>query len=77
MAPVHFYSGPVAEDIVAAARLTTQHPNTISLEDMASYKAVVRKPVCIEYRKLQSLRYGTTVIRGPNCGSNPRLAQRI
>ncbi|MFC1664002.1 gamma-glutamyltransferase [Pseudomonadota bacterium] len=46
-----FYHGPIAEDIVASAKSTSQHSDTISLVDLANYRAVIRDPVCANYRE--------------------------
>ena len=48
-----FYQGKIAENIVVKVREAAQNPGLISLEDMASYKAVVRNPVCDSYRRYQ------------------------
>jgi gamma-glutamyltranspeptidase / glutathione hydrolase len=45
-----FYSGPIAQDIVAAARATVDNPGVTTLADLAGYKAKLREPVCAAYR---------------------------
>ncbi|KIC38494.1 gamma-glutamyltransferase [Ruegeria sp. ANG-R] len=45
-----FYSGPIAEDIVAAVDATSKVENNITLEDMAAYRVKIRPAVCAEYR---------------------------
>lgn len=45
-----FYTGPIAESIVEAVQKAPRNPGTLSMEDMAAYKAVVRDPVCAPYR---------------------------
>jgi gamma-glutamyltranspeptidase / glutathione hydrolase len=45
-----FYSGAIAFDIVAAASETSNVANTITLTDLALYRAKARKPVCLDYR---------------------------
>ncbi len=45
-----FYTGPIAEHIVAAVREASVNPGRLSLEDLASYRAVEREPVCLETR---------------------------
>lgn len=46
-----FYDGPLAEAIVAAVRNAPVSPGVLSLEDLASYRAVEREPVCLDYRE--------------------------
>lgn len=48
--PAAFYSGAIAEDIVAAVRNATGNPGSLSLADLASYDIVRRDPVCHGYR---------------------------
>lgn len=45
-----FYSGPIAEAIVAAVKNADTIPGDLSLEDLAGYKVEERPPVCILYR---------------------------
>jgi len=45
-----FYTGPIARDIVAAVSATADNPGLMTLEDLASYKAKIRAPVCMTYR---------------------------
>lgn len=45
-----FYTGAIAEDIVAAVRATADNPGIMTLEDLADYKAKIRAPVCVPYR---------------------------
>ncbi len=45
-----FYSGPIAEAIVAAARTAPNFAGDLSLDDLANYKVVERKPLCVTYR---------------------------
>ncbi len=45
-----FYSGPVAEDIVATVREAKGNPGHLSMTDMAIYKVIEREPVCVPYR---------------------------
>ncbi len=45
-----FYSGNIAEDIVAATRSTINNPGKMTLEDLQNYRAKIRPPVCINYR---------------------------
>ncbi|WP_372572002.1 gamma-glutamyltransferase [Ruegeria jejuensis] len=45
-----FYSGPIAEDIVAAVAGTSTVENNITLQDMADYRVKIRPAVCAPYR---------------------------
>ncbi len=45
-----FYSGGLARDIVAAVQTTGARPGSLTLEDLAEYRAVQREPVCGLYR---------------------------
>lgn len=45
-----FYTGPVAEAIVAAVQGAAVNPGTLSLADLAGYQAKQRQPVCAPYR---------------------------
>lgn len=44
-----FYTGEIAEDIVAALN-TNINPGILTMEDFAAYEVVPRDPVCMEYR---------------------------
>lgn len=46
-----FYTGPVAEAIVEAARRAPNAPGDISLTDLANYTIEERPAVCIDYRR--------------------------
>jgi gamma-glutamyltranspeptidase / glutathione hydrolase len=50
--PQSFYTGDVARDIVAAAADTTggRTPSLMTLEDLSSYGAKKREPLCTSYR---------------------------
>ncbi|WP_375569399.1 gamma-glutamyltransferase [Ahrensia marina] len=45
-----FYSGPIAEGIVAAVRGAEGNPGHLSLTDLALYDVVERDAVCVAYR---------------------------
>jgi len=45
-----FYSGPIAEDIVAAVAANSVVENNITLQDMADYRVKIRPAVCADYR---------------------------
>lgn len=44
-----FYTGEIAEDIVAALN-TNINPGMLTMEDLAAYDVVMRDPVCTDYR---------------------------
>ncbi|UYQ71205.1 gamma-glutamyltransferase [Pelagibacterium flavum] len=44
-----FYTGEIAEDIVAALN-TNINPGILTMEDMAAYEVIKRDPVCMDYR---------------------------
>ena len=45
-----FYSGPIADDIVATVRTAAGSPGVLSATDLAIYRVVERDPVCVNYR---------------------------
>lgn len=45
-----FYRGPIAEKIIAAVQNSPINPGLLSTQDLADYEALVREPVCAEYR---------------------------
>lgn len=49
--PDAFYTGAIAQDIVAEVTQTTRNPSDLTLNDMASYSAKERTPLCAPYRR--------------------------
>jgi gamma-glutamyltranspeptidase/glutathione hydrolase len=45
-----FYSGPIADDIVAAVQGAADNPGRLAAEDLAGYAVIARPPVCPNYR---------------------------
>jgi gamma-glutamyltranspeptidase/glutathione hydrolase len=45
-----FYTGPIAEQIVAAVKAAPNIPGDLTLADLAGYKVAEREPLCIAYR---------------------------
>jgi gamma-glutamyltranspeptidase/glutathione hydrolase len=45
-----FYRGPIAADVVRAARAEPHHPGRLTEADLARYQAPERAPVCAPYR---------------------------
>jgi gamma-glutamyltranspeptidase/glutathione hydrolase len=48
-----FYRGPIAADLVRAARSEPHHPGRITEADLAAYEALERDPVCSAYRRFR------------------------
>ncbi|MBE7184314.1 MAG: gamma-glutamyltransferase [Methylobacterium mesophilicum] len=46
-----FYSGPIAEDIVAAVTKHPTNPGDMTLQDLSAYRVKEREPVCGMYRQ--------------------------
>ncbi|WP_210397234.1 gamma-glutamyltransferase [Motiliproteus sediminis] len=47
-----FYTGPLAEDMVAAVR-SAENPGLLSLADLAAYEAREREPLCRDFRQYE------------------------
>ena len=45
-----FYSGDMADAIVAAVQSTEENPGLLTLDDLAAYRVIERPPVCQTYR---------------------------
>ncbi|MEM7442264.1 MAG: gamma-glutamyltransferase [Pseudomonadota bacterium] len=45
-----FYSGDIANNIVAAVQATEDNPGLLTLDDLAAYQVIERPAVCQEYR---------------------------
>lgn len=45
-----FYSGAIAEAMVHAVQTSAISPGLLSIEDLASYQAIEREPICATYR---------------------------
>ena len=45
-----FYTGPIAAEIVQTVNTAPQNPGDMTLDDLKTYKAVERTPVCGSYR---------------------------
>ena len=48
-----FYSGPLAEQIIAALAQAEDNPGTLTRQDLANYRAIERQPLCRPYRAWQ------------------------
>ncbi|UAW98053.1 gamma-glutamyltransferase [Halopseudomonas nanhaiensis] len=49
--PQSFYQGDIADQFVARVREGRWGPDDLTLEDMAGYRSVLRRPVCGSYRQ--------------------------
>jgi len=49
--PGAFYSGAIADDILAALARAPGRPSSMSAADLAGYTALARPPLCLPYRK--------------------------
>jgi len=67
--PDAFYTGTIAQDIVAAVTHAPVSPGDISLDDLAGYQAKARPPVCGQYR-----RYRICGMGPPSSGGSTVLA---
>ncbi|NKC15264.1 MAG: gamma-glutamyltransferase [Gammaproteobacteria bacterium] len=63
-----FYNGPIAEDIVAAVNATSAKANNITRADIASYRAKLRPPVCLDYRAYEVCGMGPPTSGGLTVG---------
>lgn len=45
-----FYTGAIADDIVATVRTAAGNPGVLSATDLAIYRVIEREPVCVKYR---------------------------
>lgn len=45
-----FYTGPIAEEMVAAVQEASPNPGDLTLDDLKGYRALARDPVCVTYR---------------------------
>ncbi|WP_193181216.1 gamma-glutamyltransferase [Nisaea sediminum] len=48
-----FYEGKIADQILAALATTPGNPNPMTAEDLSSYRAKERPPVCVDYREYE------------------------
>ncbi len=64
-----FYTGPIAEAMVAAVQTADLRPGALSLTDLAEYQPVKRDPVCGSYRAVRLCSMGP-----PSSGATTMLA---
>ncbi len=62
-----FYTGYIAEDIVAAVKTET-NPGELTLDDLANYEVVERDPVCLPYRAYEVCGMGPPTSGGLTMG---------
>ncbi|MEM9787065.1 MAG: gamma-glutamyltransferase [Pseudomonadota bacterium] len=48
-----FYTGPIAEDIIATIRNAEGNPGVLSTLDLALYSVIERDPVCVDFRSYE------------------------
>ncbi len=48
--PQAFYQGDIAKDVAGAVQSDPRKPGKLSVEDIASYRAIEREPICALYR---------------------------
>ena len=51
--PSAFYEGAIAEDIARAVQTDPRGAGTLSVQDLANYRAKLRDPVCVLYRQFE------------------------
>lgn len=51
LGPKAFYSGDIAKDIVNTVQSARDNPGLLSEQDLSSYQAIERKPVCAPYHQ--------------------------
>ena len=81
-----FYEGDIARDIAAAVQNDPRKPGKLTAEDLASYRANEREPVCVPYRGFEVCGVGPPSSGGVAVGqvlgadravrSRPRPARR-
>ncbi len=50
-----FYSGDIAEAMVAAVQTSAISPGLLSMDDLAQYQALEREPICASYRSVYEI----------------------
>jgi gamma-glutamyltranspeptidase / glutathione hydrolase len=48
--PTAFYAGDIAKDITGAVQSDPRKPGKLTAQDLASYRAIEREPICVHYR---------------------------
>ena len=48
--PTAFYAGDIAKDIAGAVQSDPRKPGKLTAQDLASYRAIEREPICVPYR---------------------------
>ena len=72
-----FYQGDIAKDIASAVQNDPRKPGKLAAEDIASYRAIEREPICAPYRALQGLRHGPVVLRRRYRGAGARYRRAV
>ena len=48
--PAAFYAGDIAKDIAGVVQSDPRKPGKLTAQDLASYRAIEREPICVPYR---------------------------
>ena len=67
--PDALMAGELAQAIASKVQNHPTNPGTMSLQDLATYRAVVREPLCFEYRSTQSRDYRICGMPPPSAGA--------
>jgi gamma-glutamyltranspeptidase/glutathione hydrolase len=71
-----FYTGTIAEDIVAAVQ-TDINTGELTMEDLAAYEVIEREPICFDYRDYQVCGMGPPTSGGLTMGQILTLLSRF
>ena len=63
-----FYKGDIARDIAASVQHDPRKPGSLTVEDMARYRAIEREPVCVPYRQHKVCGMGPSSSGGVTAG---------
>jgi gamma-glutamyltranspeptidase/glutathione hydrolase len=67
--PDALMAGELAQAMASKVQNHPTNPGTLSLQDLATYRAVVREPLCFEYRSTQSRDYRICGMPPPSAGA--------
>jgi gamma-glutamyltranspeptidase/glutathione hydrolase len=66
--PRAFYEGAIARDIAATVQHDPRKPGSLTLEDLARYRAIEREPACVPYRRHRVCGMGPSSSGGVTAG---------
>ncbi|WP_291176744.1 gamma-glutamyltransferase [Hyphomicrobium sp.] len=72
-----FYSGAIAEAVVATVKEAPGTPGDLTLADLAAYKVAERPPVCVEYRARRICGMGPPSSGAVTVGQTLKLIERF